>query len=153
MSLPSHCKPCKGVHFYDNRLTVVFLTICTYKRKPWLACDAVHQRLRLVWTQQNAWQVTDYVLLPDHLHLFAHPGGAELLFDPWVKAWKSLFSRTKESLAWQWQSGCFHHRIRNWENADAKTRYIRENPIRLGLVKNANDWRFQGQLFDHQVVW
>jgi REP-associated tyrosine transposase len=102
---------------------------------------------------QKDWVVAEYVLLPDHLHLFAYPAGGKLSFDPWVKAWKSLFSRTAKNPDWRWQSACFHHRIRNWENAEAKICYMKENPVRLGLAERAEDWPFAGRLFEPNVVW
>jgi len=121
--------------------------------EPWLACDRAHRLLRRVWTQQKDWIVAEYVLLPDHLHLIAYPAGGKLPFDPWVKAWKSLFSRTAKNPDWRWQSTCFHHRIRNWENAESKIRYIKQNPVRLGLIERADDWPFAGRLFEPNVIW
>jgi REP-associated tyrosine transposase len=146
-------RPSRGVFISGEEPTAVFLTVCTRDRKPWLACNKAHLLLRRVWMEQTDWIVAEYVLLPDHLHLFAYPAGGKLPFDPWVKAWKSLFSRTAKNPDWRWQSTCFHHRIRNWENAESKIRYIRENPVRLGLIEQAEDWPFAGRLFEPDVVW
>ena len=101
-------RPSSGVYFFDDEPSVVFLTVCTRDRRPWLACDGAHRLLRRVWTRQKDWIVAEYVLLPDHLHLIAYPAGEKLPFDPWVKAWKSLFSRTAKNPDWRWQSTCFH---------------------------------------------
>jgi REP element-mobilizing transposase RayT len=143
---PRRSRPSRGVYISGEEPTAVFLTVCTRDRKPWLACDVANRLLRRVWTQKKDWIVAEYVLLPDHLHLFAYPAGGKLPFDAWVKAWKSLFSRTAKSPDWRWQSTCFRHRIRNWENAESKIHYIKGNPVRLGLIERAEDWPFAGRL-------
>jgi putative transposase len=153
MLCPSRSRPSRGVYMSEEGPTAVFLTVCTQERKPWLACSEAHGFLKKAWTQRNDWLVAEYVLLPDHLHLFAFPAGGSLPFDPWVKAWKSLFSRTVQNPSWKWQSTCFHHRIRNWENAEAKIRYMKDNPVRLGLIERSSDWPFGGRLFEPNVIW
>jgi hypothetical protein len=36
--------------------------------------------------------------------------------------------------------------LRPAENYAEKWNYVRENPVRAGLVKNANDWPYQGEI-------
>jgi putative transposase len=45
-----------------------------------------------------------------------------------------------------WQRGFFDHVLRNDENYGQKWNYIRENPVRAGLVNNAEDWPYSGEL-------
>ncbi len=66
--------PVHGVHISSQKPTIVFLTVCTRNRSPWLATDEHHARLRSVWLQATAWRTGRYVLMPDHLHLLAVPG-------------------------------------------------------------------------------
>ena len=42
----------------------------------------------------------------------------------------------------------FHHRLRRDESYTDKWEYIRENPVRAGLVKDSDDWPYQGSLND-----
>src|SRR5437870_5293667 len=58
--------------------TIVFLTVCTKDRRPWLATDETHDLLREVWIASAAWLVGRYVVMPDHVHLFARPGGMDV---------------------------------------------------------------------------
>jgi putative transposase len=146
-------RPSKGVLYVRDKNTTVFLTVCTRQRQRWLACEQAHTLLKLVWKQYCDWRVGEYVLLPDHLHLFAYPGDGKLLFDDWVHIWKAQFSRRKGHQSWRWQSGSFHHRIRCWESAEDKFKYMKENPVRLGLVTNASEWPYRGRLFDTDVIW
>jgi REP element-mobilizing transposase RayT len=46
----------------------------------------------------------------------------------------------------QWQPGFFDHLIRNDESYGDKWNYVRENPVRAGLVASAADWPYQGEI-------
>ena len=45
-----------------------------------------------------------------------------------------------------WQPGFFDHVLRNDESYSQKWEYMRENPVRAGLVPRADDWQYQGEL-------
>jgi putative transposase len=45
-----------------------------------------------------------------------------------------------------WQRGFFDHVLRSDESYAQKWNYVRENPVRAGLVKNPDDWPFSGEL-------
>ena len=47
-----------------------------------------------------------------------------------------------------WQRGFFDHLIRNTESYAQKWDYVRENPIRAGLVSTTEDWPFQGEILE-----
>ena len=44
---------------------------------------------------------------------------------------------------WQWQPGCFDRLLRREESAEEKWEYIRENPVRAGLVSHWSDWPYR----------
>jgi putative transposase len=44
-----------------------------------------------------------------------------------------------------WQPGFFDHALRNDESYIQKWEYVRENPVRGGLVSLADDWPYQGE--------
>lgn len=71
--LPNRKKPAQGVRIDLGRPTLVFITVCTKDRVPWLACDEAHRLLVETWRRADAWLVGKFVLMPDHLHLFAAP--------------------------------------------------------------------------------
>jgi REP element-mobilizing transposase RayT len=84
--------------------------------------------------------------MPDHLHLFCAPRDLSVTLANWVKYWKRMFSRAVANPSWVWQSGHWDTRLRRTENYEQKWAYIRENPVRKDLVKNAGDWPYQGML-------
>ncbi len=71
-SEPERRTPAKGVLIGLGRPNWVFLTVCTEKRSPWLAQSGVQTALHQIWkrTGNGLQLVSDYVLMPDHLHLF-----------------------------------------------------------------------------------
>jgi putative transposase len=94
MSLPQRTHPAKGVVDDDRLPTVIFLTVCTAHRRSRLAHQSVHDTLINVWRSATHWEVGPYILMPDHLHLFAWPRALSTGFDGWVRFWKSMFSKT-----------------------------------------------------------
>jgi putative transposase len=73
------------VHPTISLPTIVFVTVCTKVRQPWLATHACHELLRRVWDEALAWRTGRYIIMPDHLHLFATPGDAPLPLENWIK--------------------------------------------------------------------
>jgi putative transposase len=45
-----------------------------------------------------------------------------------------------------WQEEFFDHVLRSSESYSQKWDYVKENPVRAGLVKRSDDWRFQGEI-------
>jgi len=46
-----------------------------------------------------------------------------------------------------WQKTFFDHVLRGSESYSEKWEYVSENPVRAGLVKRSEEWRFQGEIF------
>jgi putative transposase len=42
----------------------------------------------------------------------------------------------------EWQRNFFDHRLRHDESEDEKAAYIRQNPLRAGLIEAEDDWPF-----------
>jgi REP element-mobilizing transposase RayT len=45
-----------------------------------------------------------------------------------------------------WQRRFFDHVLRNDESYAQKWNYVRENPVRAGLVAKAEDWPYAGEI-------
>jgi putative transposase len=45
-----------------------------------------------------------------------------------------------------WQPGFFDHILRSANSYSEKWDYVRNNPVRAGLVKCADDWKYQGTI-------
>lgn len=136
-----------------ERVPIYFVTACTHERRAILACDIVHEALKFFaesGPEYGAW-VGAYVLIPDHLHLFVALDESKVSLSKWMKSLKGALSealRTNGYSSPYWQKGFFDHLLRSGESYSAKWDYVRANPVRAGLVSNADDWPYQGQVFD-----
>ena len=146
--------PTHGVEINADGPTIVFLTVCTKDRLKWLASEDVHDHLRTVWREATAWLVGRYVLMPDHLHLFAEPNESfvpYVKFDAWVRYWKSQFSKRHPDRECRWQTDHWDRRLRRDESYDESWHYVYHNPVRSGLVTTADQWPYQGEV--HDLRW
>jgi putative transposase len=144
-------KPAHGVWIDPDRPTIVFVTVCTRDRLPWLATEENHRRLCEGWERAKAWLVGRYVLMPDHLHHFAAPGPLDLPLDTWVRYWKSQFTKVHREGSRNWQTDHWDTRLRSEESYEEKCWYVRNNPVRAGLVARAEEWPLQGEL--NRLEW
>ena len=143
--------PATGVHIQLGRPNFVLLTVTTENRIPWLANPDAHHLLRETWVAATAWLVGDYLLMPDHLHLFCAPRDLSFTIEQWTTFWKRDFRRRHGREDWCFQSRGWHHRLRKDESYSAKWLYVQENPIRKGLAKQIADWPFKGTI--HLLTW
>jgi REP-associated tyrosine transposase len=86
-----------------------------------------------------------YVVMPDHIHLFVR-GDGNFSLSQWIAGLKRAISNAFKVRGTFWQPGFFDHILRSDESYSEKWNYVRENPVRAGLVKDAGDWRFQGEI-------
>jgi REP element-mobilizing transposase RayT len=85
-----------------------------------------------------------YVIMPDHVHLFVR-GGRNFVLSSWIGGLKRAMSVALQSPK-LWQSGFFDHVLRGDESYGEKWNYVRENPVRAGLVKSTQEWPYQGEI-------
>jgi putative transposase len=89
-----------------------------------------------------------YVILADHLHFFvALP--SDIRLGDWIGALKRVLANSLEHSGSSdpiWQRGFFDHLLRSSESYSEKWQYVRENPVRAGLVSQANDWPYSGEI-------
>jgi putative transposase len=124
--------------------------MCTLHRKRFVSLQLVEESTRrYVERGLSDFNVAvgRYVMMPDHLHLFVR-GGIDFTLTNWVKGLKRAISKElKETDKYfRWQPGFFDHVLRNDESYGEKWNYVRENPVRAGLVTRSKDWPYQGEL-------
>jgi putative transposase len=117
-----------------------FITICCQQRGANQLClsgisasllaDACH------YHSINRWVLHLFLLMPDHLHLIVGFPTAEDMSNV-IRDWKRLTARRAGI---NWQRNYFDHRVRPEEGLQQKTDYIRNNPVRAGLIGSAEDW-------------
>ena len=135
----------------DGKPTIVYDTVCTKDRQPWLKNDDVHSLLQEVWTEAEAWAMGRYMIMPDHIHFFAGFAGSLIPYENWVRYWKSQFSKRHKNTSHRWQTDDWDTRMRTWKQYDEKWEYVRWNPVRHELVDHPDEWPFQGTI--HELRW
>jgi REP element-mobilizing transposase RayT len=132
---------------------IYFIPMCTKNRRSVLARDEASEILIREWDaahRRYGWAVGRYVIMPDHVHFFCR---AELDAKPlsvFIQKWKQWTSkrmaRELKVAGRVWQEEFFDHVVRSSESYSQKWDYVKENSVRVGLVKNSVDWPFQGEI-------
>jgi putative transposase len=122
--------------------SLFFITICCASRKENQLCNprtgtaifaSVEHR-----QNNHDWYARLVLLMPDHLHaLVAFPSTAAMTTV--TRLWKGFLARQHRV---RWPRDFFDHRIRSEESWQEKADYIRQNPVRAGLIKEAADWPY-----------
>jgi len=134
---------------------IYFITTCAAGRRPLFAHADAFTILREELASapdRHGWRVGRFVVMPDHLHFFCAHGGerdpvslSHFLgaFKEWTAKRISKRIGAKPPI---WQAEFFDHVLRSQESYDQKWRYVRDNPVRAGLVVDADDWPWAGEL-------
>jgi putative transposase len=136
--------------FQSYGAPLFFVTICTLHRRKIPSLEAAHNAL-LSYGARGTTEFNvafgRYVIMPDHLHLFVR-GDQSFVLGNWVKGLKRAVSKAfpAEPATRFWQPGFFDHLLRSDESYAQKWEYVRQNPVRAGLVKFAEAWPFQGEI-------
>lgn len=121
---------------------VYFLTFCVARRETVLANDLAFAAFKSAISRLTKWNVIAAVLMPDHVHLLIAPNDREEAVGNASGALKRWL-RQEVKADWQWQPGSFDRLLRSDDSAEEKWQYIRENPVRAGLVGNWQDWPYR----------
>jgi putative transposase len=131
---------------------VYFITLCTYARRPILTGPGTPSLLVAAWRvspKVNGWSVGRYVVMPDHVHFFARPLADAKSLSDFIRDWKRWTAgellRVVPCSAPIWQPEFFDHVLRTAKSYEEKWNYVRENPVRAGLVAQADDWSHAGE--------
>ncbi|MDF1849262.1 MAG: hypothetical protein P1U85_00395 [Verrucomicrobiales bacterium] len=129
---------------------IVFVTVCAFQRKHLFANESFHQALLDSWEKATDWRPGYYTILPDHLHFFASPGVSNpSSVRQWIRYWKRIVSRSLGHTADNplWQRHAWDRLLRSSDSYAEKVAYVRNNPVRHGLIENAGDWPLQGEVY------
>jgi putative transposase len=146
---PPHLPPIER----HNTPVVLFVTLVIRPRVNALANERFHEALCATMIEANAWRVSSYVVMPDHLHLFAIPNSVPIMgIEPWARFVKRRISwRLGAHPEWDWQAGCWDTQMRNRGGYEEQLSYTRMNPVRKGLAECPESWPWKGE--GEPVIW
>jgi REP element-mobilizing transposase RayT len=105
-----------------------------------------------LWREEaTAWLVGRYTLMPDHVHFFAALADETCDLDTWTRYWKRRFGQIRGLPPHSLQEGKWDTRMRTADQYQEKWDYVRNNPVRRGLVARAEDWPYSGVV--HRLPW
>ena len=135
---------------------IYYLTLCAQDRRRSLANSAIHEEFTKFSeraTDHNV-SVGFFMIMPDHIHFFAAFSPKSPPLWKWVKALRGDLSkilRENEGEGTHWEKDFCDHVLRSEESYQEKIEYVRQNPVRAGLVTRPEDWPYQGEI--HRLVF
>jgi REP element-mobilizing transposase RayT len=133
---------------YEGRHRHVFLEMEKYLDCAPHVCHLTHPGVADIVTEalqyrhaKGDWQLIEYVIMPNHIHLFYRTGKPmqELL-----DGFKSRTGRQASQILGLsgrfWQRDWFDHWSRSPAQDEKIVRYIQQNPVKAGLVQEFTDW-------------
>jgi REP element-mobilizing transposase RayT len=149
-------RPPRLSQVFGNLSPFYFITFNTHGRARFLDNDHVHAAFKAFASlalERNV-AVGRYVIMPDHVHLFVRLPPESIGLGRWVQALKSVLGKdiTAAGIARpHWQQGFFDHLMRGQDSYAEKWAYVRDNPVRANLCKQADEWPYQGEHVS--IVW
>ena len=133
---------------YQKADRAIFVTFCRSGRDPFPANarDVILQHC--IHDDGRRIKLHAAIVMPDHVHLLLTPlrdeQGWPYALSAILKLIKGVSARSVNKLLGSsgpvWQEESFDHVLRSNESFQAKTEYIRQNPVRGGLVKRPEDY-------------
>jgi putative transposase len=121
------------------------VTTATWERRPLFRNERWAKEFvrTLFGYREKAFDIHEFVLMPDHLHMLITP---KITLERAVQFVKGGFSYKAQvdlgSAMEVWQRGFSDHRIRNAADYELHVKYIHENPVRSGLVNAPENYLF-----------
>jgi len=137
---------------------ICYITTSTRNRKAVLAQPELAGILVQEWRaahRRHGWAIGRYVIMPDHVHFFCRAEMNAKPLSQFMALWKSHTSReikasrpprSAPAATTLWQREFFDHVLRSNESYAEKWNYVRQNPVRAGLVESADDWPYAGAI-------
>ncbi len=137
---------------YTRSGHVVFITIRAYRNgSPFSRPDLNRLLLDLLRDEQELQDCAVYTccLMPDHLHFLVSPRREGVSVLTFTERYKGKSTNRSWTVGWHgrlWQPRYYDHIVRAEEDLRAIAEYILANPVRRGLVEDAGDWPWGGQM-------
>jgi REP-associated tyrosine transposase len=121
-----------------------FVTSVTAQRKTIFQREATAELFIDVlfhYRNQRKFMLHEFVVMPDHFHVLITPSDL-ISLERAVQFVKGGFSFRFKSRVPVWQPSFTNHHVRNEEDHERHREYIWMNPVRAGIVRTAQEYRF-----------
>ena len=128
-----------AAHFAARFGAIYFITICCHRHGFNQLCNAQTATVLVntshIYHERGRWNLDLLLLMPDHLHALVGVDGQTSLAQL-IRDYKRI---TAKIAGVKWQRNFFDHRLRHDESLAEKFAYIRQNPVRAGLIRSEHD--------------
>ncbi len=150
-------RPPRLGRLFGNVRPFYFITFNTYKRQSLLARDEIHEVFCVFSAnaQEHDVAVGRYVIMPDHIHLFAAFRADGITLPTWVQGLWNVIGKRLLQLGIHkphWQEGFFDHLLRSQDSYSKKWEYVRMNPVRAELCDTPDAWPYQGEIVQFRLT-
>jgi REP-associated tyrosine transposase len=125
-----------------------FITICAHMQQNLFQCDEVAQLMVatfMKYRDAGEFDLHEYVVMPNHVHLLLSVSHEKQLSRV-IQLIKGGFSHSLREAGIVfpavWQQRYHDRRVRDGNEFAEFSRYIRQNPVRKGLVDDAEDYPY-----------
>jgi REP element-mobilizing transposase RayT len=138
--------------FYERPDLVTFITIRAYgNQAPFLHAELNCMILATLQQEQDRLDcmIFTYCLMPDHLHYLISPKNEGVSVLKFTDQFKGKTTNSSWKLGRHgklWQPRCYDHIVRQDEDLRRIADYILNNPVRKGIVSNAEEWPWNGEM-------
>ena len=131
-----------SVHFCGRFGATYFVTICCRSRGMNQLCKRDAAQLLFETARRyhasQQWYLKLVLLMPDHLHMLVGIS-SDANLSKLIRDFKRIAARKGKI---EWQRNFFDHRLRHDESETEKYEYIRQNPVRAGLIREIDIWPY-----------
>ncbi|MBZ5631179.1 MAG: transposase [Acidobacteriia bacterium] len=123
-----------------------FVTASSYQKQSLLQSDRMAELFIKVlyhYREQKKYMLHEFVVMPNHFHLLITPGETLERSLQLVKGGFSFRAKKELGVGGEiWQTSFYDRRVRDMGEFEKMRIYIRENPVRAGLVQVAEDYPY-----------
>lgn len=130
-------------HRGNTGSSTYFITASTFQKRHLLQSGRMARlfiEVLMHYRKQGNYLLHEFVVMPNHFHLLISP---EAPLERALQLIKGGFSyRAKKELGFTgeiWQTSFYDHRVRDLAEYERFRVYIRENPVRRGLVQSSQE--------------
>ena len=139
-----------GLKRYQEARCLHFITFSCHNREPLLGTPEARDVFQRTLETVRRWYgfcVRGYVVMPEHVHL--------LISEPERSRLSTVLQMLKQNVARElrlpegspfWQERYYDFNVWSETKRVEKLRYIHRNPVRRGLVKRPEDWKWSSFL-------
>jgi putative transposase len=123
-----------------------FITASTFQKRSILQSDRMARLLVEVlfhYRRQDQYLLHEFVVMPDHFHLLVSPLESLERSMQVIKGGGFLSGQEELGFGFEiWQPSFYDRRVRDVEEYFGFREYIRENPVKKGMVRSAEEYRY-----------